>query len=424
MLTQRRLSLLLALLLVSCSQAAQPTPSPASSPTSVAAVATSLPTATQPVPTAAPTLELTPSITASPTSEPTMLPSPTFEPGPEPLTLAAAPALSEQVVLQLTAGNGTEQVGFAPYPNNPELMQGPGAFRIGSDSTIRVLDRVNKRVLFFSPDGKPGRVQPITEAQDPIDYIVNNDGEVFVFDNGVYHQETGQQHQKQVLLYKPNGRLNTRYPIADAVQANGIMLNTQQDLFLVSGSFYENAMSTTIFSSGKAVDVAHQTLTMHRGLPTPRSPMMFTTRAHPGGDGLVGLDVLLAQLAREPRLIMDNLALPASAQFLNVDRAMNLYFMEFASEGNAVRIWRVAPDTSISGGGSIDVTGCEDFNWRSIYIAQDGEAWRMCNTKDTTTLSRYNLIGTDAKPLGKVEKMDEQASKNVPWAPGGNFIAA
>lgn len=425
MLIQRRLALLLVLLLVSCSQAAQPTPS--ATLMSETTVATQPPVASVSMPTDAPTNsptaiaeEATTLIPTAPASEPVSTQVPT----PEPLVQAAAPALSEQIVLQLPPGNGAGQVAILPNPNDSSQVQGPGSFRIGSDATIRVLDRGNKRVLFFSPDGTPGRVQPTNEAADPIDYIVNNNGDVFVLDNGVLNQETGIQTQKQVVLYKADGKLNTRYPIADTVSANGIMLNTQQDLFVVLGSFYDNPMTTVLFSAGKPIDVDHQTLTMHRGMPTPRSPMMFTSRAHPGSETGVGLDVLLAQLARDPRLIMDNLALPGGAQFLNVDRAMNLYFMKFADQGNAVSIWRVGPDTTILGGGTIDISGCQSFDWRSIYIAQDGEAWRMCSTAEGTRVSRYALMGSDGQLLGPVDKIAEEASKNVPWAPGGNFTAA
>ena len=94
-------------------------------------------------------------------------------------------------------------------------------------------------------------MQPTNEAVDPIDYIVNNNGDVFVLDNGVLNQDTSTHTQKQIVLYTPDGKLKTRYPIADSVTANGIMLNTQQDLFVVLGSFYENPMTTVLFSAGK-----------------------------------------------------------------------------------------------------------------------------------------------------------------------------
>ena len=423
MMRERRLICVVSLLLLltACSQTALPTPQ--ATFVRLPPINTQVPgvtvTAIAEKPSATPE-EATAIIPTVPSSEPAA----TTEPTAESFALAAAPMLPEQLVLSLAPGSADAQVAIVPNPNDTSQIQGPSSFRIGSDATIRVLDRGNKRVLFFSPEGQPGRVQPITEANDPIDYIVNNNGEVFVLDNGVYNQDNGFHEQKQILLYKPDGALNTRYPIADAVQANGIMLNTQQDLFVVSGSFYENATTISVLAAGQAVNVAHQFLTRHRGLPTPRSPMMFLTRVHTSDDIGAGMDVLLGQVAAEPRLIMDNLALPATAQFLNVDRAMNLYFMNFVPDANIIQLWRVAPDTTIVGGGAIDLTGCQAFDWRSIYAAQDGEIWRMCNMADRTIISRYNLIGMDGQPLAKVEKIDEAAAKNVPWAPGGNFSAA
>ena len=44
-----------------------------------------------------------------------------------------------------------------------------------------MLDNVNKRILFFDQSGKMVRTLQLDQTQEPIDFIVNNAGEVFVY---------------------------------------------------------------------------------------------------------------------------------------------------------------------------------------------------------------------------------------------------
>ncbi|HET9224522.1 MAG TPA: hypothetical protein VFO07_18560, partial [Roseiflexaceae bacterium] len=74
------------------------------------------------------------------------------------------------------AGEGQNQIGI--YGHTPNI-DGPRAFRIGGDGSIRILDSVNSRVLFVGQDGQVARVLKV--EMTPLDFIVNEQGEVFVY---------------------------------------------------------------------------------------------------------------------------------------------------------------------------------------------------------------------------------------------------
>ena len=66
-------------------------------------------------------------------------------------TRIALPRVEGEIVLKLTPGSGSGQVGIRGGSLN---AVGPGAFRIGGDGTIRLLDNNNQRILFFDQQGK------------------------------------------------------------------------------------------------------------------------------------------------------------------------------------------------------------------------------------------------------------------------------
>ena len=92
-----------------------------------------------------------------------------------------------------------------------------------------MLDNVNKRVLFFDQSGKVDATLRLDEMQEPIDFIVNNAGETFV-----YGGDGGPNFQ--VLRYGPDGKVTLRLPVSPGVNADGIMLTAAQDLMLVQGN--------------------------------------------------------------------------------------------------------------------------------------------------------------------------------------------
>ncbi len=400
-----------ALLLAACAGPAATAPTPTAQPT-VAAPATNIAQ-----PTARPTEGVAEAPAASPTAAraqeaPSIEPaaSPTAaqaEPPAEPVAVPAALPLAEgEVVLQLSPGAGEGQVGIG---SSPDSIAGPRSFRIGSDGSIRLLDNANQRILFFNPDGNFERTLTIAEASDPMDFIVNTEGEVFVYDR--YGEPP------QVLRYAPDGKLAERLPISSgvSVNANGIMLTADQDLLLIQ----DNQTYWTLTRKGIVVAPEIQPLTRQDGTATPRSPTRFQTVAGEGGRpelrviGLTGgvTGDTMGEVTRVP------LNLPADARFFNVDRAMDLYFTRTTAE--ELELWRVSPNGLIAGGARVSVAGCQS-SWRTSYVDQAGTAWAMCATHQGVTITRYTLLDPAGQPLPEAA----QVAADVMWKPGARLDAA
>ncbi|HEU5087456.1 MAG TPA: hypothetical protein VFT99_08420 [Roseiflexaceae bacterium] len=417
--------IVLASLLAGCGGAA-PQPTPASALTAVpATVPASVPTAmpateapgTLPEPTVPPATEA-----AAPTGIPeTATPLPTENPSE--LAATAIPTAvpftmtDGKAVLNLERGNGAGQVGIAPNPNDESLLIGPPSFRIGADNSIRVLDRVNRRVLFFDSSGALARTQSIADALDPVDFIVNTRGEMFVYDLGDSMQSQGLADNKQVIRYNPAGDVIGRYPVHPEVFGDAIMLTALQDILIVGGSFGDNARAVAIFHDGKPVDPSHQTLTLKRGMPSPRSAVLFSTSDHQGGT----TDLSIGVVTGESGPILSNLPVPAGARFLNVDRAMNLYFMKPDETGSQLHLWDVDTQGALVGGATVDFSNCRLYDWRSIYVAQDGALWTMWTTESGTVISRYDFTNQQGQPLPQAAA---KAPDGIPWGAGGPNLAA
>lgn len=319
-----------------------------------------------------------------------------------PAAAALKPAKG-QPVLRVPGGSGAGQLGTADG--------GPQSFRIGGDGTIRVLDSANKRVLFFGQDGAQGRAVTLSEAASPIDFIVNNDAEVFVFDGGA---------QPQVLRYGRNGKLKTRYPLNPdvGIESGAIGLTSEQTLMLFS---HDSQRAWTVLHRDVAVPPQIQPLTEQRGLASPRSPVLFSTlQGQPqavlrvvgltgGANGSMLTEVQQVQTG-----------LPAQAQFFNVDRAMTLYFTRGDPGAGPVDLWRVDPGGTVLGGAQIDLSGCSGPTARKLYVDQEGQAWSMCSADSAVTFLRYSLLDPAGKPLPKAAAK----AADVAWKPGANFTAA
>ncbi len=389
--------LIAALLLTACSGSAGPsapavlaTPQPIA--TSIPEVVSTQPPATTIAPTA-----IQPAVATA---------APVATPEPEAATTRPLADGAGQVVLQLSVGTGDAEVGVVK--EDPNTI-GPRSFRIGADGSIRLLDNVNKRVLFFDQSGKIARTLPIAAAQDPQDFIVNNAGEVFVLDRA----------GSQVLRYGPKGDVTATMTLSPGVaaSADGIMLTAAQDLMLVQN----NQSFWVLVHQGAIVPPEIQSLTMRAGTVTPRSPTFFQTTLTETRTPYLHI----VGLRRGPTsdLIADvdgrQILLPSDAQFFNVDRAMNLYFTRTSPESDAFDVWRVNPDGTPVGGVHIP-TGTCGVSWRSLYVDQTGVAWTMCVSESGATITRYPLLGFDGTPLS--EPANDAA--DVPWKPGARLAAA
>jgi hypothetical protein len=399
------------LLLAACagpSASVAPTPLPEQEPTSVPATAPAAATPVPPPTSGIPTEGAVPA-TAIPATKP---PIAAATATPAPVKSDQLPATVDgQVVLQLRAGAEANQIGISDDGSN---VVGPRSFRIGADGTIRLLDNVNKRILFFGQNGKLTRTLRLDETQGPIDFIVNNAGEVFV-----YGFSSDGAPSSQVLRYGPDGKVTARLPVSlgVSIRADGIMLTAAQDLLLVQG----NQTFWTLLRQGVTVDPKIQPLTEQEGAATPRSPVIFRTT--PGENGMIRLHAIGLNAGISGENIMEvggaTTSLPADARFFNVDRAMSLYFTRPSAEDNAVDVWRVAPDGTVDGGAHI-VTGSCGTSWRNFYVDQAGAAWTMCVDAQGAVVTRYTLQDTSGQPLPEAAT----AAADVAWKPGAILTAA
>jgi len=395
-LTRLSFALILSAALAGCARPADPQaaataalPAPTVAPEQVAPTlppATEVPAATEP-PAPAPT-EVQPDYVAAPGAR-----------GAEPL-----PVVEGQVVLSLPAGSAPGQIGVSGAAGS---FYGPPSFRIGADGSIRLLDALNRRVVFYTPAGKLARALAIAEAGDPVDFIVNNAGDVFVYDRGAPRDDGMGYTGQQVLRYGPSGILRDSLPVSDAIRGDALMLTADQHLVLALG----NELTYLISHDGEPVPPQLQPATRQRGAATPRSPVLFRVEPQDGG---FRLDLDTAYSSRPVNNDWRPLAVPADeATFFNVDRAMNLY-LTGALDGPMIAVRRLAPDGSALGGARIDVAACAGHSWHTFYVDQEGAAWTLCSGEAGVTVRRYDLLDQAGQPLPTAP----DAAADVPWRPG------
>jgi hypothetical protein len=271
---------------------------------------------------------------------------------------------------------------------------GPSAFRIGGDGTIRILDNANRRLLFFTPAGKPDHMLALPDVHHPVDFIVNPNGEAFILD-----QKDDQT--AQVVRYTRDGKLEQQLPLG-AISPDGINLTADQDL-LVVGS---DQTYWTVIHQGTVVAPSIQPLTRREGIATPRSPLIFRASAAVAAQALNIVDPVSDGVLSTVPLHLPS----ATTQFANVDRAMNLYFRS-AIDSPSIAVVRVMPDGTVAGGAQIEA-GCH-VSWRQYYIDQVGTAWTLCVTESGVSVKRYTLQDLQGQPL----PLADPQPADVPWQP-------
>lgn len=358
-----------------------------------------------------PTIAPAPTATTAPTAAaPTAATLPTAA-APEPTSAAIGlfePQIAKgEVVLTLKAGTGNDQVGISGTGDD---VSGPRAFRIGSDGSLRLLDTLNNRILFFTNDGKRARTLAISGVTQVTDFIVNTNGETFVL-------ATLDAGQPTILHYNQAGAVVEQIALNGTVgsSADGIMLTAQGWLMLVQG----NTRSWVIRHDAIDTPPNLQALTERDVVPTPRSPALFNSTFDAMGAPNLRIfgpngDALTQRVAVTPES-------PATASFFNVDRAMNLYTASDFSQPQ-VDLYRLAPEGNVLGTVRIDASSCASTlrSWRSYYIDQVGTAWALCVTAGQATLTRYTLTNAEGQPLPDAAP----TPADVAWKPGANFSAA
>lgn len=400
------LALLLCAALCGCGTrpaVAVPTLPPAPDATKAPVAATAAPPA-RPTIVAAPTVAVTDTPPAAPTAAP-------FQPAP----------VAGKTVLQLSYGAGSGQIGTTAGSND----ETPPTFRIGSDGSIRVLDRINQRVLFFSAGGALQRSVAIADAVDARDFIVTSQGDMFVYD--------ANSERPAVLRYDAKGALAERHAVSPNLFADGIMLSAAQEqnrppeIVLTEG--IERYWVVRHFNTYVPPDL--QQITEQPGTVSPRSPTPFVTTPGESGPVVEFVALTAGGGSAVQRNTVGETPLPGE-RFFNVDRAMNLYMVRGLSgeQTDSIDVWRVAPQLdqdgsftqifTVGGSARVSLAGCQQPTWRTFYVDQVGAAWSLCATADGVTIASYQLQDARGQPLSEAAA---DAAK-VPWSPGSRLNAA
>jgi hypothetical protein len=344
-------------------------------------------------PTTAPQTTPTNATATEPPATPTLVPplagTPTDAPTEMPADDRPAQAAGE-VVLRLPAGSGPGQVGIT---NDAA----PPTFRIAADGSIRIMDTVNKRLLFFNGASGPlERTIDLQALQHPIDFAVSGSGDVFVLDAGAWSL-TG---------YGLDGQLEGNTPTHPLFKGlfSTISLDAHGGLWGVG-----DQVRYTIMPAEAPLDGVHEGETLFRGVPTVRSPMSFEIRENsrqPGGKLLSINNFTDGSLAQ-----FDLGDADGDVSFLDVNQGMEPYVQ--IANGTTTQVRRFSVTGDLLGSLTIDRSGCR-MAARAVYVDRPGDVYGMCADDAGVTVTRY-VMTDDA---GSRLPLFDQLVTDAPWSPG------
>lgn len=397
------LVLLLGVLLSACGPAQQvaqsPTQAASSPPAATASAPTPIPATSTTVPptVAPPTLVPT---TVAPTEPPATEPpaaTPTLSAATAVPTLAAAttaPAIVAQGedVLTIPAGSGQGQVGIS-------ATDGPPTFRIAADGSIRVMDTLNKRLLFFA-GSSPGQFKlaqtlDLSFLKRPSDFVVTGKGDLYVLDAeawAISHLSIqGAELNNIALNPATKGKFTTISLTADG-RIFGLDRNTGYLLIDAAGP----------------IPIEDQPNSLVEGSATVRSNAIFS---------IVGDN---SNQQRKSLLINYGGVAPATiplgetddeVTFLDINQGMEPYTL--VTRGTIAEVQRFSVDGQILGTLTLDRGGCRAIP-RGVYVDRPGDIYTMCVGEQGVSIKRYVMTDAQGQPLPRFDQLVQSA----PWAPG------
>ncbi len=370
----------------------RPVPPPTAAATAVAT--TVLPTA---VAIAAPTAVATLAVKVTkPTAKPTAIPpttapsvtKPTVPPTAKPTAIPPV-AIVGTTVLQLKAGQGKGQVGIT-------ADDGPSTFRVAADGSYRIMDPVNKRLLFF--DGTSGKLlQTLNLAflGRPTDFVVSGKGDLYVLDAEGWtldHLEVSGKELRNIPLNPDlKGQFTTITLTADGriygLGAENVYLLVTADGALepetqgISGTGMYTVRSNAVFS-----------LLTGENAATPGETDLYISTGDP-----------------ETRFNLGKLS--GQVSFVDVNQGMQPYIA--ISAGGLTEIRRFDVQGNLLGTLTVDQRGCRAAA-RSLYIDRPGAVYSMCVSDGGVTIQRYVMADAAGTPLPLFSALVTTA----PWSPG------
>lgn len=362
------------------------------------------------VPTTAPTLAPTqPAATEPPADAPTLAPAQTSPPAdavqvPTPLPPQAerTPASSgaavadSTTVLRVAAGDGKGQVGIT-------AQDGPSTFRIAADGSIRIMDTVNKRLLFFNgATGALAQTLDVSFLKRPTDFVVSGKGDLYVLDAEGWTIDhlaiNGEELHNIPLSRELKGKFSTI-----SLTADGRIIG------LDARDGY------TLITADGPVAPDDQPNNMVYGAYTVRSNASFVMAYDSPNVG-------------ERQLIVNDVAVAAGqgyfdlgkvqgmARFLDINQGMQPYVAITNNGQTEVRRFEVAG--KLLGTLQVDQRDCRP-TLRGLYVDRPGAVYRMCVSDTGLQIDRFVMTDTSGKALPLVD----QLVTSLPWSPGNLQMA-
>lgn len=401
--------LLLGILLSACSPAQQVAQSPsqvpgsppaatAAAPTTVPATQTSVPPTLLP-PTLLPTIVAAtePPATQPPATQPpaTQIPAstPTLSAATTVPTLAAATTSAAgaqgQEVLAIPAGSGAGQVGIG-------ATDGPPTFRIAADSSIRVMDTVNKRLLFFT--GQPFKLSQTLDLsflKRPTDFVVTGKGDLYVLDAeawAISHLSIqGAELNNIALNPATKGKFKT------------ISLTADGRIFGL-----ERTTGYLLIDAAGPIPLEDQPNAQVEGSATVRSNAIFSIVADNSNQQRQSLLINYGDIAPATIPLGE---INGEATFLDINQGMEPYTL--VTRGTKAEVQRFNVDGRLIGTLSLDLSGCRAIA-RGVYVDRPGDIYTMCVGEQGVSIKRYAMADAQGQPLPRFD----QLVQNAPWSPG------
>jgi hypothetical protein len=303
-------------------------------------------------------------------------------------------AVSERrIVLTIPAGNGKGQVGVTADDQPP-------TFRIAADGSIRIMDTVNKRLLFFNRQASgtayvSAQTINLSSMKRPTDFVVTGKGDLYVLDAEDWILEH---------LSIDGKKLNT-IPLNPATKGAFTTISLTADgriMGLAGQSGY------ILATSGGPIPLDDQPNAQLEGVVTVRSNALFSITPDSNQQRR---QMLLINYGGIAPTEIDLGEVDGQVTFLDVNQGMEPYIV--VSRGPATEVRRYNVTGELLGVLSLDRAGCRPAT-RGVYVDRPGDVYTMCVDEQGITIKQYSMVDAQGQPLARFEQLVEAA----PWSPG------
>jgi hypothetical protein len=368
-----------------------PTTHTAAPTVAVAATVAPSPAATAVPPTLVPTdAPTSPPAATEPPATATNVPAATELPTAVPTTAAVAQG---REVLAIPAGSGANQVGIT-------ADDGPTTFRIAADGSIRIMDTVNKRLLFFSvgTSSAPARLTQTLDLsflQRPTDFVVTGQGDLYVLDAEAWY----------IAHLSIDGKELNNIPLNPATKGKFTTISLTADGRIMG---LADTTSYILVVGGAAIPLEDQPHAQIEGVVTVRSNAIFSIVADSDNQRLKSLLINYGGAAPAGVALGD---IDAQVTFLDINQGMEPYVL--VKRGTNVEVQRSGVAGQLLGTLNLDLSGCRPVQ-RGVYVDRPGDVYTMCVSGQGLTIKQYSMVDVQGQPLPRYEQLVDSA----PWAPG------